>query len=90
VSGVREPCEFYAQCPTCVRAVGLVCHCGNDKLPITTEAQEVLALRCIEVYARWLEVLELLDARGILVTGKVPPRSVAECHEAILKLGEKP
>jgi hypothetical protein len=50
----------------------------------------ILALQAIEVQSAWLEVLELLEARGVLVVGKVPPDAIRRMDKAVRALSDGP
>jgi hypothetical protein len=70
-----------------------------DELPAPSAAElarywehctHVLALSAIEVQSAWLEVLELLEARAVLVVGQVPPDAIVRMDKAVRALSDGP
>ena len=50
----------------------------------------VLALQAIEVQSTWLDVLELLERRGLLVKGEVPDAAIVRMDAAVRALSKGP
>jgi hypothetical protein len=55
------------------------------------EAQTlILSTLARDVQSAWLELLALLEARGVLVVGQVPPAAVCRMEDAVRALTKGP
>jgi len=50
----------------------------------------ILATQAIEVQAAWLSLLELLEARGLLVIGEIPDARIGRMEHAVRALSKGP